>query len=754
MTEHLCKDTLQDLKRSGLTKTDAKILGIESLTAKEAKDLTGGSVKNDCYAIPYFDIEGREIGFARFKLLSPVGYGKKPMKYWQPKNSGCHLYIPRIKIQSLRKKNTIYITEGEKKAACLAKYGYFSIAIAGVDCYHSKGESKLLKDFDQINFKQKKVIIVFDSDMNQNQHVQLNVAMIAYLLHQRGAEVFQINLPPGPNGEKVGVDDFILEQGKDQWKQLQPELIDPKRIVDGIRNLNSKLKEREKRYLISEFVLQTLTNKGRFYIAERQSYYFDGIENRLLLCQNNMDIDYRTFINNHFGINASEQEWKFVFEHLLAYCWKNGEETKVHKFAFYNKSNNTVYIDRGNNEIVRVTVKGFKYVPNGTDGVLFRESQVQIIEPRRGKHSKAFLKVLSNPNFSGSGNLTRWQEIMLYQLWWWGLFFPSLLPTRPILLLTGEKGSSKTSSLRLVLKALIGNDAEVITFNRKQKGEDDLLSALTANHVIVIDNVDSRVDWLADVLAPTATGVNVTRRKLYTDIDNVVYRLDSFVAVTSRQPVSFTRDDIVDRLMILQCTRCNTVIPESQLIERVNLNRGRIWADILNTLPLMLKNLRRHQAYTGNFRLADFLNLALAIGPVLGYNKEEILQTFQYWEAEQQDFALEYNPITELLLMWATRAFKTEKAKYSGGKEITTGQLYLEVCRAWGGDTLPIRSARSFGMRLKNSKNELQRYFEIKFRVGRANQKLVKLSLTKEFRTELKNVALTKRNKDKLDWLK
>ena len=110
MTKPLCnKDTLQDLKRSGLTKTDAKILGIESLTADEASELTRGSVKGDCYAIPYFDMEGKEIGFARFKLLSPVGYGKKPMKYWQPKNSGCHLYIPPIKIQSLRKKNIIYI---------------------------------------------------------------------------------------------------------------------------------------------------------------------------------------------------------------------------------------------------------------------------------------------------------------------------------------------------------------------------------------------------------------------------------------------------------------------------------------------------------------------------------------------------------------------------------------------------------------------------------------------------------------------
>ena len=310
----------------------------------------------------------------------------------------------------------------------MAKYGYFSIAIAGVDCYHSKGESKLLKDFDQINFKQKKVIIVFDSDMNLNQHVQHNVAMIACLLNQRGAEVFQINLPLGPNGEKVGVDDFILDQGKDEWKQLQQVPIDARRIVDGIRNLN--LKVHDNRYQISEFVLQTLINKGRFYIAEKQAYYFDGIENRLLPLQSNLDIDLRTFINNHFGINASEQEWKFVFEHLLAYCWKNGEKTKVHKFAFYNKPNNTVYIDKGNNKIIRVTVKGFVDVPNGTDGVLFRDSLVQIIEPSRGKHSKAFLKILSNPNFSGSGSLTRRQEAMLYQLWWVGGCFSLLCSQR------------------------------------------------------------------------------------------------------------------------------------------------------------------------------------------------------------------------------------------------------------------------------------------------------------------------------------
>ena len=56
-------------------------------------------------------------------------------------------------------------------------------------------------------------------------------------------------------------------------------------------------------------------------------------------------------------------------------------------------------------------------------------------EPAQG----ALAKVLRTPNFDGSGNLTSEQEAKLYTLWVFGVFFESLLPTKPILLLLGVK---------------------------------------------------------------------------------------------------------------------------------------------------------------------------------------------------------------------------------------------------------------------------------------------------------------------------
>jgi hypothetical protein len=120
---------------------------------------------------------------------------------------------------------TLYITEGVKKADSLAAKKKCAIALTGVWNWrgtNDKGGNTALASFDDIAWKgkdengnpfQRRVIIVFDSDAMEKPDVNKALkAGGAYFAH-RGAKVSYVHLPAAPDGGKTGVDDFFARGG-------------------------------------------------------------------------------------------------------------------------------------------------------------------------------------------------------------------------------------------------------------------------------------------------------------------------------------------------------------------------------------------------------------------------------------------------------------------------------------------------------------------------------------------------------------
>jgi len=110
----------------------------------------------------------------------------------------------------------------------LASRGVCAVTLTGVWNFkgrNSLGGTTILADFDYIALKKRECYICFDSDYLEKPSVSKAAARLGEHLRRKGAEVRIVYLPPGERGEKVGVDDFLV-QGRsiDELKALAAPL--------------------------------------------------------------------------------------------------------------------------------------------------------------------------------------------------------------------------------------------------------------------------------------------------------------------------------------------------------------------------------------------------------------------------------------------------------------------------------------------------------------------------------------------------
>lgn len=219
---------IEDIERSGLTSNDAKKLKLKSLTPKETKSLTE-HFHAEAYRIPYFDINGKSIDYYRLRFLEKIVLlqSKKQIRYWQPNRTLPRLYLPPLldwrKIAN-DESTTLYITEGEKKAARACKANIPCVGLGGVWSWRSaKNGIGLIDDFNKIKLKGRKIVIVFDSDLHEKLEVQQALNELGKALTKMGAMTYSVKLPHGEGGSKSGLDDHLENKGADDFLSIPEE---------------------------------------------------------------------------------------------------------------------------------------------------------------------------------------------------------------------------------------------------------------------------------------------------------------------------------------------------------------------------------------------------------------------------------------------------------------------------------------------------------------------------------------------------
>ena len=179
----------------------------------------------------------------------------------------------------------------------------------------------------------------------------------------------------------------------------------------------------------------------------------------------------------------------------------------------------------------------------------------------------------------------------------------------PVIALSGEQGSAKSTFSGLVRSVLDPNTAPLRALPREDR---DLFIAANNGHVLAFDNVSGLPHWISDTLCRLATGGGFAVRQLYTDQDETLFEAAKPVILNGIEDF-VTRPDLADRSLFLTLSPIpeRERRPEAELRSAFEADRPRILGVLLDAVVTGLNRLSQTRLEKLP-RMADFALWAAA----------------------------------------------------------------------------------------------------------------------------------------------
>lgn len=228
-------------------------------------------------------------------------------------------------------------------------------------------------------------------------------------------------------------------------------------------------------------------------------------------------------------------------------------------------------------------------------------------------------------------------------------FIPDI--PRPIPVVYGSEGTAKTSFLE-IWKALV-DPSRVATLTMPRSTE-EFVQMMGHHSFLVLDNVTGTDDqglssWVSDLLCRVVTGQGFSKRKLYSDDEDVFCFFMHMVAINGINNVA-TQPDLLRRAILYE-------LPEIRQKQR--LTRTQLWgkftllaADLLGTIfDILSKALSLYNDVhtTGLYDMADFTKWGIAISQAMGLDPDIFLKEYSENMALHNTEAIENDIVGSVL---------------------------------------------------------------------------------------------------------
>lgn len=311
----------------------------------------------------------------------------------------------------------------------------------------------------------------------------------------------------------------------------------------------------------------------------------------------------------------SSQDIQYIYELLEVLYADKAETVEVCK-RIYNDGYQYVY-ELNAEDGTAVWVEDGEVSIEKVEGIVFKHSANyanQVIPNLDTDRSKLLYYISKHFNIQSDSERKLLALYLVTSLW-------GLSINHPVLIVTGEKGSSKSTTLRK-LERLI--DPKTSDLSGIPKGADGLELRLSNSYFVPIDNLSSLSRRRSDTLARSSTGGSETKRALYTNMDEIVLDIKAVVALNGVSIV-VKESDLLDRSLIIRLERLSSkeICTEEELWAEFEQDRPAILGCCFQILALALNDKEPIQTEE-KIRMADFHVACIHAGRVIGISEKEV----------------------------------------------------------------------------------------------------------------------------------
>lgn len=217
----------------------------------------------------------------------------------------------------------------------------------------------------------------------------------------------------------------------------------------------------------------------------------------------------------------------------------------------------------------------------------------------------------------------------------------------PIMILFGEKGSSKSTSMRMIKRIIDPARQDLLVM---PTSKDDLALILANHYMPCFDNMAALSAALSDMLCMASTGGAFSKRTLYTDSDETILEFLRCVVLNGINIVA-TQPDLLDRSFTTELSRIRTDErrPEDIIFKEFADDLPKILGALFNALSKAI-SIRETLTLERVGRMADFTYWGYAIAEVIGIGGELFLEAYLENQNRANEEALASNPVATAVI--------------------------------------------------------------------------------------------------------
>lgn len=409
------------------------------------------------------------------------------------------------------------------------------------------------------------------------------------------------------NGEK------ILGSGSFAKKIKDINLNNIMRFFSPFSTNEKTLNNTEERKTRPSLAHELIHIAEQFYLFNDSSVGYAWINNEVYSIQGPA---FRNFITHELYLSKKKIAGSEIVKQALSViegkALHEGKSIELHNRVTSHEG--AFYYDMGSGRAIKITTSG--WIIDNSPPILFKRynHQAPQVDPKKGGKLDVIFNFM---------NVMNAQDQLLFKVIIVSLFVPGII--HPLIFLFGGQGTGKTKGSHFIKKLIDPSRLDVFIppHNRAE-----LIQSMEHHYFCVFDNLSYIQDWFSDILSIAVTGGGQSKRKLYTDDEDVIFSFKRCIAITAIN-MCITKSDLFDRTILIELDR---ITPEqrkeeSKMIQEFEAAKPRILGTIFDVLSTAMKIYPdievKHLP-----RMADFCRWGCAIAEALGYKKNDFLKAY------------------------------------------------------------------------------------------------------------------------------